>query len=188
MPERTLVYIKRPGEPSIPVTVRIEWLANGKIEPCLFWMPGGSCYEIKQVYECVFMAHLKESGTGIRFKIKAEVVETPEPYCADEHGQYEAYLYFDDNWFCGRDIIDSRYGHAGKEYIPVALDIFPSGDYELVYFYVKGELYEVERTIAVEPRGSFTAGGVGMWHKVEAFLVSDDSNNIGAILPIENKL
>jgi len=34
----------------------------------------------------------------------------------------------------------------------------------------------VEKTIAVEPRGSFHAGGAGLWHKVEARLVNADDD------------
>jgi len=170
--QESKIYIKRLDEPPIPVTARIEWLASGRIKPCFFWTANGSCYEVKHVYEAVQMAHLRESGVGLRFKIKAEACSD------DEHGQFETYLYFADDWFCGRDIIDARYGHAGKEYIPVTLDVFPDCEYEIIDFCVKGELYTVGRTVAIEPRGSFSAGGVGVWHKVEACLLSDDNDTI----------
>ena len=61
-----------------------------------------------------------------------------------------------------------RYGHIGKEYISVTLDVFPNCEYELVYFKVKEKRYMVENTLDVEPRGSFYGGGVGMWHRVKA--------------------
>ncbi|MDR2569547.1 MAG: hypothetical protein LBD23_04515, partial [Oscillospiraceae bacterium] len=78
------------------------------------------------------------------------------------------YLYLSDNWFCGKNIIDERYGHARKEYIPMTLDIFPDMEYELVSFTANEERYMVEKTCEIEPRGSFEAGGIGICHKVEA--------------------
>ena len=58
----------------------------------------------------------------------------------------------------------------------MTLDVFPNGEYELVYFKAHGARYMVERTVAVEPRGSFDAGGVGVWHKVEARQVNTDDD------------
>jgi hypothetical protein len=120
------------------------------------------------------LAFLKDRGEGLRFKIRAEAAETPEPYSGYQPDWYDAYLYLADNWFCGKNIIDGRYGHKGKEFIPVTLDVFPNGGYELIYFVVKGTRYMVERTVAIEPRGSFHAGGAGIWHKVEARRINLD--------------
>jgi hypothetical protein len=36
----------------------------------------------------------------------------------------------------GLNNLSAWYGHAGKEYIPVMLDVFPDGGYELIYFSV----------------------------------------------------
>jgi len=178
MPTNTIIYSKQSGEPRIPVTARIEWLPDGTIKPCMYWTPDGSCYQVKQVYEMTPLAVLKDRGEGIRFKIRAEMTETPEP-CADhQFARLETYLYLADDRFCGRNIIDDRYGHEGKEFISVTLDAFPNSEYELVYFNVQGTRYLVEKTIAVEPRGSFNAGGAGVWHKVEARQVNiDDDEN-----------
>ncbi len=41
---------------------------------------------------------------------------------------------------------------------------------------VHGARYQVEKTEAVEYRGSFRAGGVGVWHKVKARLVNADDD------------
>ena len=62
-------------------------------------------------------------------------------------------LYLADNRFCGKNFIDERYNHASKEYIPVMLDVFPNGDYELIYFVVKELRYKVEKPISKEQRG-----------------------------------
>jgi len=176
MANKTIVYSKHSGEVLIPLTVRIEWLPDGIIKPLMYWMPDGTCFEVKHVYEMTPLAFLKDRGEGIRFKVRGELIETPEYDDGILYTQHETYLYFADNWFCGKNFIDSRYGHPGKEFIPVTLDVFPDGDYELIYFKVQGMRYMVERTIEIEPRGSFHAGGVGIWHKVEARLINADDD------------
>jgi len=174
--DKAIIYIKKYDEPLIPVTTRIEWLPDGKIKPLMYWTPDGSCYEIRPEYEMTPLAFLEDRAEGLRYKIKSEVIETPEPYSDHRLTQHETYLYFADNWFCGRNFIDERYSHKGKEYVSVTLDIFPNCNYELVYFQVKGTRYAVEKTIAVEPRGSFYAGGVGIWHKVKARQINPDND------------
>ena len=72
-------------------------------------------------------AHLKHKGVGVWFRVKSEIVETE--YDELLHTQHEEYLYFDDNWFCGGNFIDGRYGHDAKEYVPVVLDVFSDGTY-----------------------------------------------------------
>ena len=176
MESQTAIYSQQFGEPRVPVTVRIEWFPDGKIKPCMYWTPDGSRYEIRHVYEVTPLAFLKDGGEGLRFKVKSELTETPEYDDELLHTRYETYLYFADNWFCGRNFIDERYGHEGKEFIPVILDVFPNCEYELVYFKAQGRRYAVEKTIAVEPRGSFIAGGVGVWHKVKARQVNEDND------------
>jgi len=163
--DKVLVYIKQSGGQPVPVTVRVEWLPDGKIKPILYWTPDGSCYEIKHIHECTLRAYLKEKDMGVRFRVRAEVIETPEPY-SDYVLQHETYLYFADDWFCGKNIIDSRYGHAGKEYVRVTLDVFPDSGYELINFTVKGENYSVAHTVDIEQCGNFAAGGIGVRHKV----------------------
>jgi len=98
----------------------------------------------------------------------AELIDMPEPDDDLLHTLRVTYLYLADNWFCGKNIVDERYGHTGKSFIPVTIDIFPNCEYELVYFTAKDARYIVEDTIAVEPCGNFYAGGVGVRHKVEA--------------------
>ena len=177
MADSPLVYIKETGEPKIPVTVRIDWLSDGTIVPSFYWTPDGSCYKIKHVYEMTPLAFLKDRGEGLRFRIRAVIIETPEPYSSHRFAQHETYLYLADSFFSGKNIIDGRYGHEGKEFIPVALDVFPDGTYELISFTVQETQYMVEKTIAVEPRASFNAGGIGVWHKVEAVQVNADNEN-----------
>lgn len=177
MADKTIIYIKQIGEPCVPVTIRIEWHPDGTIKPCLYWMPDGSCYEVKYILEMTPLAFLKDRGEGLRFKIRAELIETPEPYSDCQFTQHETYLYMADTQFCGKNIIDDRYGHKGKEFISVTLDVFPNCEYELVYFIAQGKRYMVEKTIAIEPRGSFHAGGVGVWHKVEARQVNADNDD-----------
>jgi len=176
VPENTVIYCKQNGEPSVPVTARIEWLQDGKIRPLMYWTPDCICYRIIHVSECVLSAFLKDGGVGLRYRIKSEAIETPVIGDELKNAQHETYLYLADNRFCGNNIIDSRYGHTCKEFIPVILDVFPDGDYELIYFKAQGARYMVEKTIAIEPRGSFHAGGVGIWHKVDARLVNEDND------------
>jgi hypothetical protein len=176
MADKTILYSKQSGEPRVPITVRIEWRPDGTIIPCLYWTPDGSCYEIKHIYDMVHLAHLKDRGEGARFKVRSELIETPEPYSDYLFTSHETYLYFSDNWFCGKPFIDGRYGHERKEFIHVILDVFPDCKYEIVYFTAQGKQYAVEKTIAIEPRGSFDAGGIGVWHKVKAAQVNLDDD------------
>ena len=172
MEDKTVVYSKQTGEKRVPVTVRIEWLPDGKINPTMYWMPDGCRYQVRHLYERTPLAFLKDRGVGIRVRVTGEWVEMPDRSSGHPFARHETYLYFADDKFNGRNFIDGRYGHAGKEYIPVTLDVFPDGDYEPIYFWVKGMRYKVERKIKVEPRGSLHAGGIGIWHKVEARLVN----------------
>jgi hypothetical protein len=173
MTDKIIIFSKQSGEPPIPITVRVDWLPDGKIKPRMYWTPDGSCYQIKHLYETTPRAYLKDKDLGLRFKILALIIDTPEPYPNQRYARQETYLHFSDNWYCGKNIIDDRYKHTGKEYITVTLDVFPNGGYEPVYFWVKGVRYKVEKKFNVEPRGSFSAGGVGIWHKVEARLVNE---------------
>lgn len=176
MGDKIVIYSKQSGEPLIPLTVRIEWLPDGKIKPMMYWAPDGTCLKIISQSEGVPLAFLKDRGEGLRFKVKAEIIETDEPYSELLHTRYETYLYLADSRFSAKNIIDERYGHAGKEYIPVTMDVFSDGDYELIYFWVRGARYMVEKTADVENRGSFQAGGVGIWHKVDVRLVGADDD------------
>ena len=163
-----LIYCEQVGEPPVPVTARIEWRPDGTIQPRLYWTPDGSCYQVKHISERTPIAFLKSRGEGLRLKIRAEAMEQPEPNDDFPAAQSETYLYFADNWFCGKNIVDERYVHTGKEFIPVTMDVFPNCEYELVSFVVKGTRYRIERTVSIEPHGNFSVGGVGMRHKVEA--------------------
>lgn len=177
MADKAVVYSKWGDEPSVPVTARIEWLPDGTIKPCLYWMPDGSCYKIERIVETIPLAYLQDRGEGVRFRVKSVVIEAPEPYSDYRFTRHETYLHFADNFFCGENMVDGRYGHEGKEFIPVTLDIFPNGQYKLIYFEVQGNRYMVEKTVAIEPRGSFHAGGVGVWHKVEARQINADNDD-----------
>ena len=163
-----LVYSKQTGGQSVPLTVRLEWYPDGTVKPLMYWIPDGSCYRIRHIYDSTPLALLRERGAGLRFKVRAEVIETPDPCAEYPFAQHDTYLYLADNWFCGQNMIDSRYAHKGKEYIPVTLDVFPNCEYELLYFTARGVRYKIEETLAVEPRASFLAGGAGVWHKVKA--------------------
>ncbi len=178
MKNKTVVYCKQSSGPIIPLTVRIEWLADGMIIPLTYWTPDGACFDVVGQSPGVPIAFLKDRGVGLRFKVRGELVETPD--FADEdylHSRYETYLYLANRRFSERNIIDGQiYRHSGKEYVPVTLDVFPDGDYELIYFWANGARYMVERTTAVDNRGSFKVGGVGVWHKVEARLINADDD------------
>jgi len=173
---KTTVFIRQNDEPFVPITIRAVWQSDGAIKPLMYWTPDGSCYHIKAISSVTPMAFLKDCGEGLQFKINSELAETPEPYSEDCYVRHDTYLYLADNWFCGKNFIDDRYGHACKEYIPVILDIFPDGDYELIYFTVQGMRYMVEKTLEIEPRGSFNAGGIGIWHKVDARLINAEND------------
>lgn len=168
--DNSIVYGKVSGGEPIPLTVRIEWLPDGTIKPLMYWTPDSSCYEVVYIYEVMPLALLKDGGVGLRFRVRADISETP--YHESPFARHETYLYFADKRFCERNFIDERYCHAGKQYIPVTLDVFRNGDYELIYFRVQGTRYMVEKTFEVDVRGSFHAGGVGLRHKVEARLVN----------------
>jgi hypothetical protein len=165
--DKIIVYSQQIGGKRIPVTVRIEWLADGKINPLMYWMPDGSCYQVSKIYERTPIAFLKDCGVGIRFKVRGLLAEASEVYSDHCFAQQDTYLYFADTQFHGKNFIDQRYKHAGKEYIPVVLDVFPSGDYELLYFWAKGERYKVEKKLKIEPRGCYSAGGVGHMRPVK---------------------
>jgi len=173
MADKVIIYVKQSNEPLVPVTARIEWLPDGKIKPLMYWTPDHSCYEIKHIYESTRLAFLKEKGVGIRFKVRAELTEKPDNMASVRH---ETYLYFADSRFCERGFIDQRYSHPSKEYVPVTVDVFPNAGYELVYFRVGDNRYMVEKTLKVEPKGSFQAGGIGIWHKVDVRLINDDND------------
>jgi hypothetical protein len=174
MAENIVVYSKVSGGVPIPLTVRIMWLQNGLIVPLLYWTPDGTCYRVIESSPGIPMAFLKEGGVGLRYYIRGEIIETPDPEAEDLlHRTEETYIYLADKKFSERNIIDvEQYGHPGKEYIPVTLDVFEDGSYELIYFTVHGERYMVEKTADVGNRGSYKAGGVGIWHKVNARLIN----------------
>ena len=173
------IFIKQAGEPYVSVTVRINWLADGTIKPLKYWTPDGSCYEIVRIYEMTPLAFLRDRGEGLRFRVQAVIKEGPESFTDCHHfAQHEIYLYLADNFFCGKNIIDERYGHKGKEFVPVNLDVFSDCGYEIVSFEAQGTQYVVDRTVAIEPRGSFHAGGIGIWHKVEARQASLDGEGL----------
>jgi len=171
-----VVYSKQEGESPVPVTVRIEWHTDGTIRPQMYWMPDNSCYQVVHIYECTPLAFLKRKGEGLCYRVRAVLTETDEPYSELRFSQRETYLYFADNFFCGRNIIDHRYEHACKKYVPVVMDVFPYAGYELIYFWVQDSRYMVEKTLEVDARGSFNAGGVGIWHKVEVRLINADND------------
>ena len=176
MIDKAIIYIKQTGEPYIPVTVRIEWLPDGKIKPLMYWTPDSSCYEIKRIYESTQCAFLKDCGEGIRIKITADM-QGLSKYDDLRFAQHDTYLYLADNRFCEKGFIDERYKHVNKKYVPIILDIFPDGDYELVYFWVDDNRYMVERTNDKEHRGSFFAGGIGIRHDVNVRLVNSDNDD-----------
>lgn len=173
MADKVIIYIKQAGEPLIPVAVRIEWLPNGKIKPLMYWTPDNSCYVIKHIYESISLALLKEKGVGIRFKVSAELDEISHNTV---YARHETYIYFTDGRFCERGFIDGRYGHPNKKYVQVTIDVFPNAGYELVYFQVDNNRYMVEKTLEVEPRASFKAGGIGVCHKVAARLINNNND------------
>ena len=170
-----VAYIRIAGGPPVPATVRVEWLPDGQIRPLAYWMPDGSRYEVRRMYERIPNSLLKDRGAGLRFKVRAELAEAAEwggePL---QNAWHEACLYLADGRYSGKTFIDGRYGHGGKEFIPVTLDVFPDGGYELVRFSVQGARYTVEKTVSVEPCGNFSAGGVGIRHNVSARAANAD--------------
>ena len=180
------IYIQQQDKPSVPVTVRVHWLPCGTIKPLSIWTPDGTCYEVKHVYESIrlsLLKDLKERRDGLRFRIRAEIEGGARQY-ADYHHitQLEVYLYFADSMFSAKNIIDNRYVHDGKAYIPVTLDVFPSGDYEVVFFEVNGARYCVDCTEKREPRGSFNFGGIGIRHEVMCRKITPNDEHVLSLI------
>ena len=173
MAERIVVYSKQENGEMMPLTMRVEWLPTGVIKPRMYWTPDGSCFQVTHVIECVRLAHLKSGGKGIRFKVMAMMIESEDIGAEPSPVSYEIYLYLADDFFCAANMIDEQYAHDGKVYIPVTMDIFPGGDYELICFWVRGVCYCVDRTYDVTLGGSYEAGGVGLRHGVMATMVKD---------------
>lgn len=159
MDENPVIYCKQPGETLVPVTVRLKWLPDGTLQPLHYWLPDDSCHEVTHIYDMTPLKYLRDGGAGVRFKAKTAIGDT--------------YLYLADNKFYGKNFIDNRYGHERKEYVPVVLDIFPNGNYELVCFWVDELRYNIEKTIDISKRGTFTVGGLGLHHKVKIRLVNE---------------
>ena len=185
MAEKDIIYIKQDGEPSVPVTVRIGWRPDGVIKPLEFWMPDNTHYRVMHIYECVPRAFLKNKAEGIQFKIKAKITVDKDSYHEHRFIEFDTYMVFASNKFCEKNIVDDRYKHPGKKYIPVIMDVFSDGDYELVYFWVKGSRYKVEKTLDIDSRGTLKAGGFGLRHEVDVRLVNkfddedpDQSNSV----------
>lgn len=177
MEKGIVIYGKQSGEPPIPLTIRIEWSPDGTIRPKQYWAPDGTLFDVISQSVGMPIAFLKDRGVGLRFKARAEIVDTPEPHSELLNTQQDTYLYLADQRFSEKNIIDERYGHIGKEYIPVTLDIYPNGDYQLISFWVRGARYVVEATMEIERRGAFQAGGVGIRHKISARLVNADNDD-----------
>ena len=177
MEKNIRTYIKRCDEPRTPVTARINWFPDGSIVPCFFWTPDGTQYKIVSHGSGVSLSLLKEPGEGLRYRVRTEIIDVPELHTELRHTQYDTELYLADNRFCQMNIIDQRYDHASKEFIKITMDVFPSAEYELVYFWCKDVRYMVERTITVEPRGSYKAGGTGLCHKVTARLINPEDDD-----------
>ncbi len=137
--DEMIVYGKRYGEQSFPVTIRIEWLPDGTIRPLLYWTPDGVCYQVVSRTPGLPMAYLKDHGAGLRFKVNSVMLSEPDDDSNCATGmEGEIYLYLADNRFSQKSIVDGRYGHSGKEFIPVTLDVFPDGDYEIAILWFTG--------------------------------------------------
>ena len=63
---KIIAYSKWGEKTQTPVTARIKWLADGTIEPQMYWMPDCSCFQVKHIYECTALAFLKEKGVKTR--------------------------------------------------------------------------------------------------------------------------
>jgi len=166
--KNTTVYGKQPEGRPIPLTARIDWMPDGAVIPLMYWTPEGGCYRVTRVSESTPIAFLKDRGEGLRFRVTGEMTENPEP-CSDyQNTREQIYIYFADSFFSGKNFIDGRYGHPNKQFVHVRLDVFPDGGYELILFRLQDAAYIVEKTVSIEPHGSFSAGGAGLGHKVEA--------------------
>ena len=174
---KIIVYSKKNESHIVPVTARIGWRKDGKIVPIMYWTPDSKCFRIKHIFDMTPQSFLKNKGEGIRFFVKSILTDTAEQDSVNLNTCHESYLFFADNRFYGKNFIDGRYGHARKEYIPVMLDVFPDGGYEIIYFWVKNKRYIVEKTLNIEPHASYYAGGFGLRHVVYARLVNADDDN-----------
>ena len=161
------VYIKQSEGIATPITVRIHWLANGDWYPTLFWMPNGICYEVSlPILERAPLSCLKEKGVGTRITANVNMAEDSGESTNLCKGGQSVHIYFADSKFDAKCIVDAAYNHNKKLYISVEVDIFSEGSYELVGITVDSDKYLVSRTLSVEPRGSYGAGGVGICHKL----------------------
>ena len=118
---KIVIYEKQPEHRRVPLTVNADWLSDGQIVPRCYWTQDGSRFKVLHVYECVPLAFLEEKGKGLRYKVRARMEETVEDGSDLVPAQYETYLYFADNRFCEKTIVDDRYDHAEKLYVPVNL-------------------------------------------------------------------
>ena len=170
---KIIIYEKQPECRPVPLTVNADWNVDGQIVPRYYWTPDGSRFKVLHINECVPVAFLEEKGEGLRFKMRARLEETVEEGTDLHHAQYETYLYFADNRYCEKTIVDARYDRAEKLYIPVNLDIFSDGNYELISFWFLNARYRVEQTLDISQRAAYRVGGrLGLRHKVEARLVN----------------
>ena len=177
MDTNVVLYAKQTGKGHTPITARIIWLADGTIMPLKFWLPDNLCLKVTHIYESTPLGYLKNKGNGICFKVEAIAADLPESYTELTSMRRDVCLYFAHKMFCGKNIIDRRYAHDGKLFIPVVMDVFSDAKYELVCFWKKGMRYIVEKNIGVEPCGSFIPEGIGLKHKVEARLVNHNNDN-----------
>lgn len=174
---RIIVYEKQPEKERVPLTVNADWLPDGEIVPRFYWTPDGTRSKVLQVYECVPIAYLKDKGTGLRYKVRAEVEELIETDDVLLNAQYDTHLFFKSNRYCEKTIVDARYDHPEKLYIPVNMDIFPDGTYELLSFWCRDNRFRIEKTLDISHRAAYRVGGVGLRHKVEVRMVNAKDDN-----------
>ena len=91
--------------------------------------------------------------------------------------QYERHLYFSDNRIREKTIVDVRYDHDGKLYLPVNRDIFSDGDYELISFRCFHSRYHVKKILDISRRTAYRVSGLRLRHQVEARLVNADDDD-----------
>ncbi|MDR2547784.1 MAG: hypothetical protein LBC96_09840 [Lachnospiraceae bacterium] len=177
MEKNTIIYIKHENDTRTPVTVRILWFPDGTIKPLAYWLPDGAFHVVKYVCETTPCAFLKDKGVGLRFKVESEPKDEEERDETFLQMCHENYLYFADDWFCGKNIIDNRYRNPGKEYITVTLDVFSDASYELISFQANGSRYAVAKTLTAQMHSNYHTGGSGLRHKVAARILSANESD-----------